>query len=61
MAYRPKISHLIKELEAVKAKHGDIEVVGYNERYDDFDQVGAEFNDDGDHPTCLVTVEKAED
>ncbi len=56
--YRPRISQLIDELERVKAHHGDIEVVGYDQGRDvTFDEIGAEFNDD-EGTFCLVTLEE---
>lgn len=59
--YRPTITQLIRELEAVKAKHGDLEIVGYNERYGELEDVGAEMNNDEGPMICLLTVAKAED
>jgi hypothetical protein len=54
--YRPTISRLIEALEEVQRRHGDLEVIGYNERGGEYPTVDVEMNDDDGPKIALLTV-----
>lgn len=60
--WEPKISDVIRELEYIKSRQGDILVVGYNNETDEsYRDVSPEYNDDGGVPLALLIVTDEDD